>query len=68
MKKFEYDNMTRFERARIISTRALQIDMGAPILIETKKSETNPTKIARKEFEAGVIPLTVKRKMPPKAN
>lgn len=68
MEKFEYDEMTRFERARIISTRALQIAMGAPLLVETKSSETNPSDIARKEFEEGVIPLTVKRPMPSKAD
>jgi DNA-directed RNA polymerase subunit K len=51
---------TRFEKARIIGARALQIAMGAPVLIETDK--TDPLEIAKEEFEKGVIPITVKRR------
>jgi DNA-directed RNA polymerase subunit K len=51
---------TRFEKARIIGARALQIAMGAPVLIETSKTE--PLEIAMEEFEQGVIPITVKRR------
>ncbi|MEM1671206.1 MAG: DNA-directed RNA polymerase subunit K [Archaeoglobaceae archaeon] len=51
---------TGFEKARIIGARALQIAMGAPILIETNK--TDPIDIAQEEFEKGVIPITVKRR------
>lgn len=54
---------TRFERARIIGARALQIDMGAPILIGVPKGEIDPIRIAESEFEKGVIPITVKREM-----
>ena len=54
-----YRKYTRFERTRIISARALQIAMGAPVLIETDESDSY--RIARREFEAGAIPLTVKR-------
>ena len=54
---FDY---TRFEKARIIGARALQIAMGAPVLIETDKKE--PLEIAREEFEKGLIPITVKRR------
>jgi len=50
---------TRFEKARIIGARALQIVMGAPILISTKSSD--PIDIAMQEFEKGVIPITVRR-------
>jgi DNA-directed RNA polymerase subunit K len=53
---------TRFEKARIIGARALQIAMGAPILISVPKSMIDPVEIAMKEFEKDVIPLTVKRK------
>ena len=55
---------TKFERARIIGTRALQITSGAPPMIKTK--EKDPIKIAELEYEKGVTPLKVKRKMPPK--
>ena len=56
---------TRFEIARIISARALQISLGAPVLLKNPGTN-NPTEIAKREFEAGVIPLTVKRPSPPK--
>ena len=50
---------TRFERARIIGSRALQISRGAPIAIKTKVKD--PIKIAELEFEKGVIPIDVRR-------
>ncbi len=52
---------TRYERARIIGARALQISMGAPVLIEVENKE--PIEIALIELERGVIPITVKRTM-----
>jgi DNA-directed RNA polymerase subunit K len=61
---FFYDDITRFEKTRIISARALQISMGAPVLIKTDLYE--PKSIARFEFEKGVLPITVKREMPKK--
>ncbi len=57
---------TRFERARIVGSRALQIAMGAPILIEVAMENLNPVEVSLQEFEAGVIPITVKRAVPPK--
>jgi DNA-directed RNA polymerase subunit K len=50
---------TRYERARIIGARALQISMGAPPLVEMDTN--NPVKIARHELESGVLPITVRR-------
>ncbi|MEA2035650.1 MAG: DNA-directed RNA polymerase subunit K [Euryarchaeota archaeon] len=50
---------TRYERARIIGARSLQISMGAPVLVRT--SSIDPLEIAEKEFTKGVIPITVKR-------
>jgi len=52
---------TRFERARIIGARALQISMGAPILLEVPSGVVDPIEIADIEFAKGVIPITVKR-------
>ena len=53
---------TRFERARIIGARALQISMGSPVLIELKdESIIDPIEIAIREYEVGAIPMTVKR-------
>ena len=54
---------TRFERARIIGARALQISMGAPILIDLVKGIVDPIEIATKEFERNVLPITVKREL-----
>jgi DNA-directed RNA polymerase subunit K len=52
---------TRYERARIIGARALQISMGAPVLVKT--SRIDPLEIALEEFAAERIPITVKRKV-----
>ncbi len=56
------DKLTRFETARLIGARALQISLGAPIL--TKSTATKPSEIAKAEFKEKIIPITVKRKMP----
>ncbi len=59
------NDYTRFEVARIIGARALQISMGAPILLKVDGEEKmNPLALAKMEYEASVIPLTVKRKLP----
>ena len=50
---------TRFEKARIIGARALQIARGAPVEIKTK--EKDPIRIAELEFEKGVIPIDIKK-------
>jgi len=50
---------TRYELARIIGARALQIYMGAPVLIDVERGE--PINIAMMELEQGVLPITVKR-------
>jgi len=53
------EKYTRYERARIVGARALQVFMGAPVLIDT--SNTDPLEIALEEMKLGVIPITVKR-------
>ncbi|MDX1798260.1 MAG: DNA-directed RNA polymerase subunit K [Candidatus Lokiarchaeia archaeon] len=52
---------TRFEKARIIGARALQISMGAPSLIKIPKNIIFPIDIAMLEFQEDAIPITVKR-------
>ncbi len=52
---------TRFERARIIGARALQISLGAPILVEIPEATIDPIEISITEYDRGVIPMTVKR-------
>ena len=56
--------LTRFEKARVVGARALQIAMGAPILISPPESITNPIDIALKELENRVLPITVRRTLP----
>ena len=63
--------LTKYERARLIGARALQIAMGAPLLLRLKKDEMaalnfRPVSVAKKELEKGVLPLTIKRPMPKK--
>lgn len=57
---------TRFERARIIGARALQIALGAPVLIDVEDL-SNPVRVAIQEFEAGLVPITVHRRSPERA-
>jgi len=58
--------LTRYEKARIIGARALQLSMGAPILIKISENFVEPLSIAIRELESGTIPITVKRNMPVK--
>ena len=54
---------TRFEKARIIGARALQISMGAPTtLAKIPKDVINPVEIAMLEYKEGAIPITVRKK------
>ena len=50
---------TRFEKARIIGSRALQISYGAPVLVDYPKDMLDPIDIAMLEFDKDVIPITV---------
>lgn len=52
---------TRFERARILGARALQISLGAPLLIDLPGTMVDPVEIAELEFAANRIPITVRR-------
>lgn len=54
--------LTKYERARIIGARALQLYFGAPPLAKTGEGGgSNYIKLAEQELEAGVIPLVVVR-------
>ena len=71
--------MTKYERARILGTRALQISlvssfssgrlndwssMNAPVLVPLDEGDTDPLEIARKELAQKKIPLIVRRFLP----
>jgi DNA-directed RNA polymerase subunit K len=55
------ETYTRFERARILGARALQVSLGAPILIDVPPTLVDPVEIAEREFAAERIPITVRR-------
>ncbi|XP_003388029.1 PREDICTED: DNA-directed RNA polymerases I, II, and III subunit RPABC2-like [Amphimedon queenslandica] len=55
--------MTKYERARVLGTRALQISMGAPVMVELE-GETDPLKIAMKELKAKKVPIIIRRFLP----
>lgn len=55
--------MTKYERARILGTRALQISMNAPVLVPLD-GESDPLEIAMKELSQRKIPLIVRRYLP----
>jgi DNA-directed RNA polymerase I, II, and III subunit RPABC2 len=56
--------LTRFERARITGARALQVSLGAPILVELPQRMSDPVDIALKELKEGVLPMTIRRTLP----
>lgn len=57
------DRLTRFEVARLIGARSLQIALGAPILVKTEE-EASSIELAKMEFKNKILPITVKRKLP----
>lgn len=56
--------LTRFERARIVGARALQVSLGAPILVEIPDEVSDPIDISILELQEGVLPMTVRRTLP----
>ncbi len=69
--KFDRTQFSRYEISRILGARALQIAMNAPLLVKIHKDELekihyDPLKIAEIEFNSGILPISVKRPLPPK--
>ena len=63
------DKFSKYEVARILGARALQIAMNAPLLIKLSKEDLekikyDALKIAEIEFESSVLPISVKRPFP----
>jgi DNA-directed RNA polymerase subunit K len=64
--KLDKNRLTKYEKARLIGARSLQISMGAPFMIKLtpkrlEELKYDPLEIAKLEFEEGVIPLKIKR-------
>ena len=55
--------MTKYERARVLGTRALQISMNAPLMVD-RQGETDPLEIAQKELLEKKIPIIIRRYLP----
>ncbi len=57
--------LTRYEIARIVGARALQLALGAPPLVDVNKSPSkDPVAIALLELYEGVLPITIRRMRP----
>jgi len=56
--------LTRFEKARIVGARALQLSMGAPPFIEIPSSARTSLDIAMVELEKRAIPIVIRRRLP----
>ncbi len=55
------ENYNKFESARLIGARALQLSFGAPALVKVNKKTDTYIAVAKRELEKGVLPITVKR-------
>ena len=67
----EQEQFSKYEKARILGARGLQISMDAPLLVKISDEDLNgvnydPLRIAEKELSSGVLPISVKRPMPEK--
>ncbi len=66
------DKFTRYEIARILGARSLQLAMDAPVLLKLSKKEEDELnydtlKIAEKELESDILPITIRRPLPKKS-
>lgn len=62
-KRITLPYLTKYEKARILGARALQLSMGAPVLV-TLEGETDSLEIALKELKNRVIPIIIRRYLP----
>jgi len=56
--------LTRFEKARIMGSRALQLSLGAPPFIDFSKNISTSLEIAMEELDQRVIPIVIRRTLP----
>nr|MDO8135386.1 DNA-directed RNA polymerase subunit K [Candidatus Njordarchaeum guaymaensis] len=56
--------LTKYEKSRIVGARALQISLGAPVLVQLPAGVVDPLAIAEVELKMNVLPITVRRKLP----
>ena len=67
-KKFEVligpPKLTRFEKARIIGSRALQLSLGAPPFVPVTPEVRDPIHLATVEVKSGALPISIRRSLP----
>ncbi len=56
--------LTRFEKARIVGARSLQIAMGAPSFVPMEGVYKGPISVATLELEAFALPISIRRSLP----
>lgn len=56
--------MTRFEKARIVGARSLQIAMGAPPFVPMEGGYRGPIEVATAELEEDALPVSIRRSLP----
>ncbi len=56
--------LTRFEKARIIGARSLQLAMGAPLFIPLPPNVVDPISLAIKEIDSHALPISIRRSLP----
>ena len=56
--------LTRFEKARIMGARALQLSLGAPVFITIPKNIISSLEIAMEELNQRLLPIVIKRSLP----
>ncbi len=56
--------LTRFERARIVGARSLQIALGAPLFIQLPKELKNSIELAIIELKRKALPISIRRTLP----
>ena len=56
--------LTRFERARIVGARSLQLAMGAPAFVSIEGAYKGPIGTAMLELEADALPISIRRSLP----
>ena len=54
------NKLTRFERARIVGARSLQLSLGAPVLIN-QTGTTDPIRLALEELDSKSLPISIRR-------
>jgi DNA-directed RNA polymerase I, II, and III subunit RPABC2 len=56
--------LTRFERARIVGARSLQLAMGAPAFVSLEGGYKGPIQTAMQELEEDALPISIRRSLP----